>query len=142
MKKNILAGAMMALAFVTLATAGDKGGQKPYQHPSVFPAAQTIGSSGTIEADACGGVKRITAAGAVTTSTAYTIGTLNANAGKEGCVMDLVNSDTMVITLDDNASFVTFGNADIALGTKHSMRVVGMGSYWLQIGTAQNNKAH
>jgi len=142
MKRIILTAGLFVLGLVGVVAASGPGGRQWYQHPSVFPAAQVIGAADTIQADACGGVKRITATAARTTSTSYTIGTLNSNAGKEGCVMDIVNSGTFVITLDDNASFVTFGNANVVLGTKHSMRVVGMGSYWLQIGTAQNNVAH
>lgn len=142
MKRTIFTAGLFILAIAGVSVASNPSGLNWFQHPSKFPAAQTIASAGTINADACGGVKRITAASAVTTSTAYTIGTLGNNANKAGCVMDIINSGTMVITLDDNASFVTFNNANIALGTKHSMRVVGMGSYWAQIGTAQNNAAH
>lgn len=147
MKKNILAAGLVALAFVGVATAGAPGNNSWFQHPSLFPETQVLGAGDTINADACGGVKRITATAARTTSTSYTIGTLGNNAGKEGCVMDIINvpsanGQSYVITLDDNASFATFGNADIVIGTRHSLRVIGMGSHWVQLGTAQNNKAH
>lgn len=139
-KSSILAAFTLVAALVTGVVASGPGGAFPFQHPSLFPATQVIGAAGTIVADACGGVKRISATAARTTSTSYTIDTVN--SPKAGCVMDVVNVGTMVITLDDNASFVTFGGADIPLGTKHSMRVASMGSYWVQIGTAQNATAH
>jgi hypothetical protein len=140
MKRAILTSFTLIAALSTAVIAGGPGGLFPFQHPSVFPATQVIGSGGTIAADACGGIKRISATSAVTTSLAYTIDTVN--SPKAGCKMDILNAGTLVITLDNNASFVTPLNADIVLGTKHSVSVASNGSYWVVLGTAQNLVAH
>ena len=139
MKRSIFASAMFLTMFASIVFASGPGGRFPFQHPSLFPAAQTIAASGTVDADACGGLKRITATADRTTSTSYTIDTLN--SPRAGCVMDIVNTSTNTITLDDNSSFVTPNNANIALGTKHSLRVASIGSYWVVIATA-NSSAH
>lgn len=77
------------------------------------PAAQTIAAGNTITADACGGVKIVTAGGAVTTDTTNTI-TAPA-AANAGCCMNIVNTGaTNTITLDQNANNNLA--ADTALG--------------------------
>ena len=98
------------------------------------PAAQTIASGGTIAADACGGLKLITAAGAVTTSTTNTI-TAPA-AANAGCVMVIVNSGANTITLDVNTNIKLQGGADVALLANSAITVVSDGTFWRQV-TAQ-----
>lgn len=140
-KQNVFASFMFVAALGAIAFASGPSGALFFQHPSLYPAVQVIAEGGTINADACGGLKRISSTAARTTSTSYTIGTLSANARKAGCRMEIVNDSTFVITLDDNSSFVTPHNANVVLGTKHSASVLGMGSYWLVLGT-QNSVAH
>jgi len=104
----------------------------------VSPVAQTIGSGGTIAADACGGVKRITAIGTYTTDTTDSF-TAPAAANKD-CYMNVINVSTNTITIDDNAHFFATG-ANIALGAGDTVRVVSSGAAgaWYQIGTTGNN---
>lgn len=98
------------------------------------PAAQTIGAGGTVAADACTGVKRITAAGVVTTSTTNTFTAPAATS--TGCAMDVCNVGVNAITLDANVLFLTAGGTDVALGTGDCVRVAGDGTMWRQIAAA------
>lgn len=99
-----------------------------------MPAAETIAAAATITANACGGVKRITAASAVTTNTTDTF-TAPA-AANSGCVMDVVNVGANAITLDYNANFHAAGAANVVLGSSETVRVAstGSGGFWYQIG--------
>ncbi len=105
--------------------------------PSVpYPAAQTIGAAGTVALDACGGVKRITSAANVTSSTTYTFAS-TATASNLPCAMDVVNTGQFDITLDSNGSFMTMGDQNIVLKSTRAVRVdclasVGCthGGYW------------
>lgn len=101
------------------------------------PTAQTIGSGGTIAADACGGIKRISSAGAVVTSTSNTFtapGTSNT-----GCVMEVVNSGANQIDLDLNGNFDGFAaddtgsDGDIDLAAGAVVRVASDGVIWRQL---------
>ncbi len=103
------------------------------------PSAQTIAATNTITADACGGVKQITAAGAVTTNTTNTFtAPATANAG---CCMDVINVGANAITLDNNANFVSAGAADVVLGAGDTVRVCSTGDSgkWYQIGATGDN---
>lgn len=93
------------------------------------PANQDIAAGGTITADACGGVKSVSATGSQTTSLTDTI-TAPA-AGNDGCCMDIVNVDTVdTITLDLNANNNLA--ADTALGPCDMIRAcsTGAGGRW------------
>lgn len=105
----------------------------------VMPAVETIGAAGTITADACGTIKRITATAARTTSTTDTV-TAPA-AANAGCLMDILNVSTNTITLDYNVLFNSAGAADVVLGSSDTVRVgsTGAGGAWFQIGGTGNN---
>jgi len=105
----------------------------------VPPAAQTIAAGNTVTANACGTIKMITAAGAVTTDTTNTF-TAPATANG-GCVMCVVNVGANAITLDNNALFVSAGAADVVLGAGDSCVVASSGDSgkWYQIGDTGNN---
>lgn len=105
---------------------------------NAVPTTQVIGAGGTITADACGGMKLLSSAAAVTTDTTNTI-TAPAAANK-GCVMYLVNTNASdAITLDDNALFEGSGVAgatpgDTAIGASDVCAVGSDGSVWRQLG--------
>ncbi|HMN67116.1 MAG TPA: discoidin domain-containing protein [Bdellovibrionales bacterium] len=100
-------------------------------------ATQTIGAGGTITANACGGIKRITATAARTTSTSNTF---TAPAGANaGCCMDVINVGSFNITLDNNSNFYSAGAANVVLGARDTVRVCSDGTAWTQIGATGNN---
>ncbi len=104
------------------------------------PAAQTIAAGNTVAGDACGTVKAITSAGAVTTDTTNTF-TAPA-AGNKGCCMDVINVGSNNITLDNNANFVSFGAADVVLTANDAIRVCeynGASGAWYQTGLLVGN---
>lgn len=94
-----------------------------------MPAEETIAAAGTITANACGTIKRVTAAGAVTTNTTNTFtAPATANAG---CIMHVCNTGaTNTITLDDNALFDAIDGANIALAAGACVTVGSTGSIW------------
>jgi len=96
-----------------------------------MPSAQTIAEGDVITADACGTVKRITAAGAVTTNTTNTF-TAPA-ASNAGCVMYLVNVGAQNITLDTNSNFVSAGAANVVVTANDALIVASDGTDWYQI---------
>jgi len=92
---------------------------------------QTIAATNTITADSCGGLKNITAAGAVTTNTTDTF-TAPA-AANTGCVMMVCNvGTTNTITLDHNAHFFSLAGADVLLVANSCVGVVSDGTQWRQ----------
>jgi hypothetical protein len=99
------------------------------QNYMVVPATETISAAGTITANACGGLKRITSSGDVTTGTTNTF-TAPASTNK-GCKMLVVNVGSGTIYLDSNALFSVTTAASIPLGPKGSVNVVSDGSVWL-----------
>jgi hypothetical protein len=104
-----------------------------------FPSVQVVGAAGTILADACGGVKRLSATAARTTSTTDTFAA--AAADNAGCAMDVINVSTNAITLDYNINFNSAGAADVVLGSSDTVRVfsTGAGGAWFQAGATGNN---
>jgi trimeric autotransporter adhesin len=102
------------------------------------PATQTIAGGNTIAADACGTIKRITAAGAVTTSTTNTF--TSSTASYNGCCMDVINVGSNAITLDFNASFKSNGGVDQVLGQYDAVRVCSNGSNWYQVSAMAVNQ--
>ena len=104
------------------------------------PATQVIGAAGTIAADACGGLKRVSSAAAVTTNTTNTF-TAPA-AANTGCVMFLYNVNAAdAITLDSNALFESTDGADVVLDAKGRIAVVSDGSVWVQVAPLEDNLA-
>lgn len=101
------------------------------------PGSQTIAEGNTVTADACGALKKITAAGAVVTSTTDTFTT--PAAGNTGCCMDVANVGAQQITLDYNANFISAGAANVVLGAGDTCRVCSDGTDWYQIGATGNN---
>jgi len=97
------------------------------------PATQTIAAGGTITANACGTVKRITAASGVTTSTTDTFDA--PNGGNAGCIMVVCNLGSNTITLDTNARYLGAGAADTVLTSSDCVIVAQEGSVpvWAQI---------
>ncbi len=97
------------------------------------PAAQTIAAGNTVTDDSCGTLKLITAAGAVTTSTTNTF-TAPA-AGNEGCIMHVCNTGANNITLDNNASFKSFGGLDVVMTQDDCVTVgsTGASGVWYQL---------
>lgn len=92
-------------------------------------ATQVIGAGGTIAADACGGIKRISAATDVTTDTTNTIAA--PSASNTGCEMLIVNvSATQTIYLDSNTIFPVTSAASLAIGPKGSIKVFSDGTNW------------
>ena len=104
---------------------------------STPPSAQTIAATNTIAADACGGMKQITASGAVTTNTTDTFTT--PAAANTGCCMDVVNVGAQNITLDNNTNFKSIGGADIVMTADDSTRVCSNGTTWYSVGSLVAN---
>jgi hypothetical protein len=106
---------------------------------SAMPSAQTIAAADTITADACGGIKQITASGTVTTNTTNTF-TAPA-AGNSNCVMHVCNVGSNTITLDNNANFKAAGAADVALGADDCVIVgsTGASGKWYQMSPVSVN---
>lgn len=96
------------------------------------PAAQTIVAGSTIAVNACGTLKRITSAGAVTTDTVNTFAAPDASgAGRnDGCIMYVINVGAQDITLDANALFVTPGAADVVMTANDAILVASDGTKW------------
>lgn len=103
----------------------------------VPPAAQTIAATNTITADACGGMKQITAASAVTTNTTDTF-TAPA-AANTGCVLFVCNVGAENITLDNNAHFKSAGAADVVMTADDCVTVASNGTTWYQITPLEAN---
>lgn len=142
-KSKVLNGFLGLVVLAGLAYAGgvEVGRGTWYQHPVLYPAVQTIGAAGTIAADACGGIKRITATAARTTDTTDTF-TAPASV-KDGCQFDVVNVGSFTITLDANANFKTQQGFNVVLGSSDSVRVGQIGGftsgdarYWVQLSSA------
>jgi len=95
--------------------------------------AQTIAAGDVIAANACGGLKLVTAGGAVTTSTTNTF-TAPAFTN-EGCIMHVCNSGAQNITLDNNANFKSAAAGDVVLTADDCVVVgsTGNSGVWYQI---------
>lgn len=97
------------------------------------PAVQVVAATDTITANACGGVKRISAASAVTTSTTDTF--TAPSAANAGCWMLVCNvDDTDNITLDVNTNFKALGAANIVLTAFDCTQVYSDGVFWYSAG--------
>ena len=103
------------------------------------PATQVVAAGNAITADACGTVKNISSATAVTTGTvnSFTDPTTNVFVG---CCMTVHNvnaSDS--ITIDSNAKTILNGGTDLVLGAQDTMQICGDSTYWYQVGTKGDN---
>ena len=108
---------------------------------SIPPSAQTLSAGDTIKADACGGIKQINAGSAIATDVTNTFSVPSistAGTGNIGCFMFVVNNGANTITLDNNASFLTYAGEDINLNTAAAVPVIGNGSLWVQVGPIVN----
>lgn len=94
-------------------------------------SAQTIADTNTIAAEVCGGVKRVTSAGAVTTNTTNTF--TNPGSTLVGCKMSVRNVGANNITLDSNALFKTLGATDVVLTPGAAIDVFSDGAAWYQL---------
>jgi hypothetical protein len=99
------------------------------------PSTQTIAAGNTISDSGCGTVKRITSAGAVTTSTTNTF-TAPA-VGNAGCCMDVVNVGSNNITLDVNSNFISKSGSDVVMAANNTVRVCSTGDsgVWYEVAT-------
>jgi hypothetical protein len=94
-----------------------------------LPTTQVIAATETIAADACGGIKLISSASAVTTNTTDTF-TAPA-AGNAGCIMHVCNVNAAdAITLDDNTNFDAIDGANVVLTAGACIGVGSTGSIW------------
>jgi len=96
-------------------------------------ATQTIADTNTIVADSCGGTKRITSAGSVTTNTTNTFTALS---GLVQCSMRVCNVGAQNIILDQQAAFKTTGGGNLTLGANACVAVEFDGSVWRQAAAA------
>ena len=101
------------------------------------PPAETIAAAATITADACGGLKQITAAGIVTTNTTDTFST--PGAANRGCIMQVCNVGANAITLDANANFAGAAAGNVAVGAGDCVSVGSNGTIWRQLAPLIDN---
>jgi hypothetical protein len=104
-----------------------------------FPSVQTIAATNTITADSCGGLKRITSSGAVTTSTTNTF--TSPATGNQSCIMFVCNTGSNNITLDNNSNFKSAGGADVVMTADDCVSVgsTGNGGVWYQLDALEAN---
>jgi len=104
---------------------------------TVMPTAQTIAAGGIIAADTCGGLKRVTASGAVSTdaTNAFTA-PATANAG---CILHVVNTGANTITIKHSANTLTLTGADLALASKSVVVYGSDGTNWYQLSALGTN---
>jgi len=95
---------------------------------SVVPSTETIAGAATITANACGGLKRITSTGDVTTGTTNTI--TAPSSSNAGCRMLIVNVGSGTIYLDSNSLFGVTSAASLPIGPKGSVSVWSDGTVW------------
>lgn len=98
------------------------------QQYDIVPSTEVVAAAETIEADACGGLKRISCTGDITTGTTNTF-TAPASTNK-GCQMLVVQVGSGTCYLDSNGLFPVTNAASIALGQYGSILVVSDGSFW------------
>ena len=103
----------------------------------VMPATQTIAAGGTIASDACGTLKRITSAGAVTTDTVNSFSAPSTLTGS--CLMMVCNVGASTITIDKNALTLLQGGADVALLANSCVTFGSEGTIWRQLTSAQTS---
>jgi hypothetical protein len=128
-KMHKLVLGLAAAGVLLVSHAGNAEARRLGQSFEVVPATETISAGGTITADACGGLKRVTCSGDVTTSTTNTF-TAPSESNK-GCRMTVTNVGSGTLYLDGNALFpLTQGFASMALAPGGSIEVWSDGSFW------------
>lgn len=100
---------------------------------------QVIASGGIITADACGGLKRVSAAGAVSTDATNAITT--PATSNYGCHLDVCNVGANTITVKHSTNTKTSTGADLALAANGCVSFVSTGSagFWLQTSAMVTN---
>lgn len=102
-----------------------------------IPATQVVAAGDSIVANACGGVKQISSAGVVSSSTTFPF--TAAAAANAGCDMSIVNVGASTITVKAAAlQFFPLNNADVVLGSSSTLTVISNGSFWFQTGGTIN----
>jgi hypothetical protein len=102
-------------------------------------ATQTVTASGTISATAaCGGILRLTPAGANVTSVGFTA----PSSANTGCIMYLVNLGGGTIGIATSTTFIApdlwpnvGGSPGVVLGTNDAIIVGQMGAKWIALST-------
>lgn len=102
-----------------------------------MPATQTLVAGNTVTADACGGLKRISSGGAVTTDTTNTFSAPSPLLGR--CVMIVCNVGASTITLDKNPLFLVQGGIDLPLPANSCITVGSEGTLWRQLTALQTS---
>jgi hypothetical protein len=92
---------------------------------------ETIAAAAVITANSCGTIKKITSSGTVTTNTTNTF--TSPTSGYDGCCMDVFNTGSNTITLDQNAKFKTSAGANVSLTSGSFVRVCSNGTNWYQL---------
>jgi hypothetical protein len=92
------------------------------------PATETIAAGGTITANACGGIKRITSASDVTTDTTNTI--TAPTSVRVGCAMLIKNVGTKCVYMDTNTNFPVTTAASLAICGGGALVVWNDGAAW------------
>lgn len=100
---------------------------------TVAVATQTIAAGNTITADSCGGTKRISSAGSVTTSTTDTF---TAFAAGFQCEMKVCNVGANNIILDRNGKTFLAAAGDLTLGANTCAEFTFDGVLWRQTAAA------
>lgn len=137
-----------AAGYMSFYTTGTTAGSSPVERMRidekgsvrVIPqTAQTISAGNTITDDACGSIKLITSAGAVTTDTTNTF-TAPASTN-QGCIMRIINVGSNNITLDNNANFKSAGGADVVMTADDAVIVASSGASgkWYQLSALEAN---
>jgi hypothetical protein len=105
---------------------------------STAPATEVIGAGGTITADACGGVKAISATAARTTDTTNSF--TAPSAALSGCCMVVFNADdTDTITIDENTLTDNVGTGNLAVTAMDAVTFCCDGTTWRQITALLSN---
>lgn len=107
----------------------------PSQNILASYTAQTIGAGGIIAADSCGGIKLVTAAGAVSTDATNAF----AVASIAGCWMWVRNSGANTITILHSANILTLTGANLALAANSVVAFGTDGSKWYQLAPLGTN---
>lgn len=100
-------------------------------------STQTVAAGETVSADACGAIKRITSAGAVTTSTTDTFAQFITSGAS--CIMHVCNVGSNNITLDDNARFIAGGDVVLTANDCVQVGAAGPAGPWYQLSALEAN---
>lgn len=147
--KRFLGSCLLALTFVTPSfafqppTIGSESaiveGNQVYGRENRIspPKTETIVSGATITADACSGLKRVSAAGAVSTSTTFPF--TAPNDERAGCNMQVCNVGANTITIKAATSFASVSGADVSLAAGSCLNVISTAVLWHQVAAVVAN---